>query len=824
MRRPELSLSPSALVAASHLACIATLAVLLLRPVAHSYLASMALLACFGTVGIAANAVRRQLTGARHAVFIALIVAAAIGVAIELQHFLGPDRRLSALHLASPLEVAVLVAALNALLATFGTHVATERTVQLDDAQRVLRRMWLLGQQITTELDPARVLERFLEAVVDVAQADAGALGMLGEDGHLTIVNTIGARGEVTGLSAPVVSAAMGQVVRARRPWRTDDVRADRSSLHSNALLEAEGIRSLALIPLTRLGECLGVVVIGARTTAKFSDDDVARVESMVDLLSVALTNAELVESLRQAEWRFRTLFRAAPDAVMTVLQSGRVRDANDAVRDVMGLDPAHVVGRVIEDLVAPSDRARLAETLQQAFDGSPGRLEVALAEPAAGEGVRLAALDGTLRAPRRTVAFAASRLPEADPPSVLLVGRDMTTDREMRARLMESDRLAAVGELVAGVAHEVNNPLSSISAFAQLLLRDSGLTDAQRESIDVIRSETMRASQVVKDLLAFARRTDPFREPLDINSVVHRSLRLRQYQLTAQGVRVEVVLGDDLPAVVGDARQLQQVCLNLLTNAIQAIAAAGGGLVRLVTRFDGAHVLLEVSDTGHGIPPDVRARIFEPFFTTKGEGEGTGLGLSVSFGIVSAHGGAITVADTSSAGTTFRVSLPAADGPAVAASRGGDSVAPRPRSPLAGVKVLFVDDEPALRASMQAFADLRGFTILTAENGIDALDLVESTVVDAIICDLRMPGLDGPAFHERLRAKWPGLAARTVFVTGDVVTPTTRVGTRQPIVAKPFAFEHLEEVLVAVLRGTPVPEPGRGATFSAVSAPKRAG
>jgi two-component system NtrC family sensor kinase len=176
--------------------------------------------------------------------------------------------------------------------------------------------------------------------------------------------------------------------------------------------------------------------------------------------------------------------------------------------------------------------------------------------------------------AARRIVALAMSRLPEADPPSVLMVGRDMTSEREMRVRLMESDRLAAVGELVAGVAHEVNNPLSSISAFAQLLLRDETLSASQRDSIDVIKSETFRASQVVKDLLAFARRSDPHREPLDVNDVVQRTVRLRGYQLASHRIALETDLSADLPEVVGDARQLQQVCLNLISNAIQAMVS----------------------------------------------------------------------------------------------------------------------------------------------------------------------------------------------------------------------------------------------------------
>jgi two-component system NtrC family sensor kinase len=397
------------------------------------------------------------------------------------------------------------------------------------------------------------------------------------------------------------------------------------------------------------------------------------------------------------------------------------------------------------------------------------------------------------------------TRLPEADPPSVLVVGRDITTDREMRGRMMESDRLAAVGELVAGVAHEVNNPLSSISAFAQLLLRDGGLTPAQQESLEVIKSETQRASQVVKDLLAFSRRSDASREPLDLNSVLSRTLRLRGYQLTSNKIQLEADLAPELPAVIGDARQLQQVFLNLVTNAIQAMSPLGGGTLFVTSRHDASRVLVEVGDTGPGIPDSARAHIFEPFFTTKGEGEGTGLGLSVSYGIVTAHGGTIDVVSTSSGGTTFRVSLPA-----VVEQSSDSPVTETPtisrRSPLAGMRLLFIDDERTLRTGMQAFGQLRGFTVLTAADGLEGLDLLRASPVDAIVCDLRMPGMDGAAFYERLRRDRPGLAARTVFITGDVVASRPRGSShRQPVLSKPFTFEKLEETVAALMRGTPV-------------------
>jgi two-component system NtrC family sensor kinase len=479
---------------------------------------------------------------------------------------------------------------------------------------------------------------------------------------------------------------------------------------------------------------------------------------------------------------------------VLTVIESGRIREANDAVRDVTALDPRQVAGRMLAELVVDADRERLALALRASFEGRASRIEVSFA-PLAGGGETVTP---------RLVALAMTKLPEADPATVLIIGRDITAEREMRQRLMESDRLAAVGELVAGVAHEVNNPLSSISAFAQLLLRNENLSPQQRESVEVIRSETTRASYVVKDLLAFARRSEPRREPVDINAVVERTLRLRGYQFAASGVTVECRLSDDLPPVLGDARQLQQVCLNLVTNAAQAMAPRGGGVLTIVTGGDGREVVLDVSDTGPGIPEHVRARIFEPFFTTKPEGEGTGLGLSVSYGIVGSHRGSIAVASSGPAGTTFRVTIPALDDATPADESSTRDDAPR-RATLAGRSILFVDDEPALRDGVEAFGAVRGFTVLTAKDGAQGLELIRRARVDAVVCDLRMPGMDGPTFHAALQRESPILAARTVFVTGDVVSATARQASRrQPILTKPFALETLEAAIAALLEGAP--------------------
>jgi two-component system NtrC family sensor kinase len=525
------------------------------------------------------------------------------------------------------------------------------RTAELEDARRVLQRMWWLGQQITLELNRDRVIERFLEAVADIVQAEGSLVALVGDDGSVHIIEAIGLAGSLSGLTVPMVGSAMGAVIGDGVTWTSA-----RLSNHTKEIdpvvFERLGdlVSGIAIVPISRRGERVGAVTVVTKAERRFTAAELERIEAMGDLLSLSLENAELFETMRSAELRFRTLFRAAPDAVFTVLSDGRIREANDAVGEVTGIDPVLVVGQSVTDLVAESDRERLLAALDATIAGSPARLELSFVHQTPGPVTPL----------RRIVAVAMSRLPETDPPSVLLVGRDTTSEHDMRMRLMVSDRLAAVGELVAGVAHEVNNPLSSISAFAQILLREGDLTPMQRESIDVIRSETMRASQVVKDLLAFARRSEPMRAPVDLNGVVQGTLRLRGYQLTSTKVHVETTLAPELPSVIGDSRQLQQVCLNLVTNAVQAMAPQGGGELFISTATDGADVVLEVRDTGPGIPDAVRPYVFQPFFTTKDEGEGTGLGLSVSYGIVAAHGGRIEVTNTSVAGTTFRVTLPA--------------------------------------------------------------------------------------------------------------------------------------------------------------------
>ena len=646
------------------------------------------------------------------------------------------------------------------------------RTEELAEAHRVLQRMWALGQQISLELNPSKVLQRFIEASVDVLRADGAAIGIV-TDERIAITTTHGYGSALAGATFAVQESTLGRVARNGTPWTTGDARAERAGDDVMVCTEARG---LVAIPLHRRAERMGAMMLFVREPRVITEREMAHVEAMADLLSVALANAELVETLRKTEWRFRTLFRAAPDAVLTVLQSGRIREANDAVQDLVGLQPVQLVGRMLEDLVLPEDRSHLADQVARVMDGEEARFEVRMWR---GHGVRIASL-------------AARLLPEADPPQMLVVGRDMTADREMRARLAESERLASAGELLAGVAHEVNNPLSTISAFAQILEREE-LTESQRESVEVIRSETMRASQVVRDLLTFARRSENEVGSICMNELVERTMRLRTHDLKSRGLVCETSLTPDLPYVTADARQIQQVLLNLLTNASQAMSPSGGGSLRIETRQEGDRVVLDVTDSGPGIPPEARAHIFEPFFTTKAEG--TGLGLSVIYGIIAAHGGTITIPESSAEGTTFRVSLPAFD-PAGQASGGVATVLATP-SPLAGLRMLFVTSDSTIRGSVQAFARLRGFRVTSASDSAAALACLRSEAFDLAVCDLEAPGLRGAAFLGSLRNEQPLLARKLLFLNAS---EADGVALKAAALDHPFELDRMEEAAARVL------------------------
>ena len=339
---------------------------------------------------------------------------------------------------------------------------------------------------------------------------------------------------------------------------------------------------------------------------------------------------------------------------------------------------------------------------------------------------------------------------------------------RDLYHQLLQAEKLASLGQTISGVAHELNTPLAAILTWAE---RMSGTPTAETtaKGVEAILTQAERAARIVRNLLTFARKRHTTRAMVDLNHVVRETLALRSYDQRVSNVMIVEALAAGLPQVFADPHQVQQVLLNLVINAEQAMLGANGRgtlVVRTWHEPDRDAVVLEVNDDGPGVPDDVRPKIFDPFFTTKEVGKGTGLGLTVAYAIVQEHGGRLRLESQPGRGASFFMELPV----------GGVAVrAPVPPSAPAraeiprGSTALVVEDEAALRAAVGDALGDAGFSVERAADGEEALARVRERDYDLIVCDLKMPRVDGPAFFAALSAEKPALARRVVFVTGDV-------------------------------------------------------
>ena len=339
---------------------------------------------------------------------------------------------------------------------------------------------------------------------------------------------------------------------------------------------------------------------------------------------------------------------------------------------------------------------------------------------------------------------------------------------RDLYNQLLQAEKLAALGQTISGVAHELNNPLATILTWAErLAAREVDATT--RRGIETILGESERAARIVRNLLTFARKRQSTRSMVDLNHVVRDTLALRAYEQRVTNITVIDALASGLPQVFADAHQVQQVLLNLVINAEQAMLSAHGRgtlVVRTWHERDQGSIVLEINDDGPGVPDDVRPKIFDPFFTTKEVGKGTGLGLTVAYAIVQEHGGRIRVESPQGRGASFFVEFPMKMGRV-------SEPAPEPTEPpfeaLAGTRVLVVEDEPALAAAVAEALNDAGFLVDRAGDGEEALARVGERSYDLVICDLKMPRVDGISFYRAIAVTSPALASRVIFVTGDV-------------------------------------------------------
>ncbi len=486
--------------------------------------------------------------------------------------------------------------------------------------------------------------------------------------------------------------------------------------------------------------------------------------------------HARLFDLVSRAKEQWEATFDAISDGIALVDGTGTIRRANAAFAQLVDRPITAVVGQGVSPALFGEPDA-LGPFLRFAVAGRRPAPEIRRSD----------ALQRMLRIAAAPVS------PPVDGASVVVVVEDISEQQALQAQLIQSEKMAAVGTLVSGVAHELNNPLTSIAGLSELLLERAAAAPSpeSRDHLRVINEEAERAGRIVRDLLTFARKGPAERQPVDLADVVRRTVLLAGYELRRRGIDVEAALAPALPPVLGDRHQLQQIVLNLVTNAAQAMTRLPPEApkhVSITTAAEGGRVVLKVTDTGPGLTEEVRQRMFSPFFTTKAPGEGTGLGLFVSYGIAEAHGGSLT-AEPATRGATLVLALPA--------MRDGWEAAPgpvdeRPAVPAAARRILVVDDDPVVRQVVAALFARDGHQVDATADPADALRLAQLERYDLVIADrLAAPG--GEPLAAAMARLPGGLSRRLVLSTSDAHAEATADG--PPLLRKPFDLRELRKV-----------------------------
>ena len=661
-----------------------------------------------------------------------------------------------------------------------------ERRRAAEELNRRLSELFSL-QELSYVLSDSLELDRIVEQVVRYAVRflDAqGALLALAGEAPGDSLHVAAAEGTLATLRGRAIPADdPGLVARSISRDHLEMVR--NSGGEPMRLLSDVEAAAAAAVPLRAHGVVVGTLVIADPREGVFVAEDLRLLSTLATHAAVVIANARFFEMVRRAKEQWETAFDALSEGIAVVDDEGKVRRANRALADLLGTPLPSVIGTHLCHALLGKSHA-LMELLEAARRGDHPAALVA----------RSARLGGG-----NTVRVNAARIPSATrDQSVVVLVEDVTDQQAMETQLIQSEKLAAVGQLVSGVAHELNNPLTSIAGLSEFLLEQKEISKKDRGHLKVIHEQAARAGRIVRDLLTFARTGPAERTPVDLNDVIQRTLQLMAYDLNLKDIEVRRDLGAALPHVQGDRHNLQQVVLNLITNAAQAVAENGKGHARAITVstwFDD-HVHLRVADTGPGISDVVAQNVFTPFFTTKEPGKGTGLGLSITYSIVENHGGHITVERPSGGGAAFRVDLPPVPAGALPpAPLPGADVRPAPMPSSAKRTILLVDDDPAVRRMVKALFGRDGHAVEIARNPQHALELAQRGGFDLIIADARAATRGGgKLFVEELVARLPTLRDRTIVATGDVGPATeqtlTRLGLRY--VRKPFNLRDLRD------------------------------
>jgi PAS domain S-box-containing protein len=510
----------------------------------------------------------------------------------------------------------------------------------------------------------------------------------------------------------------------------------------------------------------------------------------------------EMEQQLHREQEFARRLVENFPDLVVAVDRQARYTFVSPRSKELLGFTPEEMTGTLLWERMPPRDRKQVRALVESMIAGERTQSGVECLTQHKNGDMRL---------------FRASASPlygaSGEIEGVIAAARDITEFKRIEQQLVQTERLAAMGQMIAGVAHELNNPLTAVLGVTEML-RDSAPDDGSRRQLELAHRQARRAAQIVQNLLTFSRPPQPHKVCIHVSDLIQRSLQLHEHSLRTNSITLDFVPQPDLPMVMGDASQLTQVFLNLITNAEQAIREVRDrGTIRIRLGTSGERVLATVQDDGIGIDCQALPKIFDPFFTTKRPGRGTGLGLSICLAILREHNGQIEAQPLPDGGTVFTVSLPVAKGTqlflaeAPAATHGAEKTN---GTSLTGCTILVVDDEDSIRELVGDGLNARGARVDFAASGEEAFCLIESRSYDAVVSDLNLRGvqpdaISGLELYSRVINRLEPANGRRpffIFMTGELVeqpdAENLPAGVRT--LRKPFRISDLLAVLTESL------------------------
>jgi len=553
--------------------------------------------------------------------------------------------------------------------------------------------------------------------------------------------------------------------------------------------------RSIIIAPMLAQDQVIGALICSDETAGrKFTDNEVLRVEMLAHQAAIALENALLFQAVSRSQKSWETTFDAMQDCVSVHDTAGKIIRANLALARRLNTTPRSVVGRYCSEIYNPSVDGR--KCCRHIHNGKP--------EDVVTEEIELPAMNGF---------FQISISPWYDKNNQIAgfihIAKDISNEKLLQQQLIQSEKLSAIGELISGIAHELNNPLTGVMGYSQLLQLRKDIDGRAKESLSKINSLAVRCQKIVQNLLSFARKKKSERTLSDINEILNKTLDLRNYDMQINNIELISELEPELPATIADAYQLQQVFLNIITNAEQAMLSTRGRgrlTIRTSSNLRKGYITVEIIDNGPGIPEKFKTRIFDPFFTTKDVGNGTGLGLSLSYGIIREHGGNIFVKNRQGGdGAHFFIEIPVICE--------NDDNHPEPFELIPDErrfndtnrirKILVVDDEKYILDFLTEVFRLLPFTVDTAEDSQTALEKIQSCEYDLVITDYRMPRTSGGSLFNWVKKNRPSLVNKIVFMTGDTVNPETYSffkNNRIRYLTKPFKIEEIKDIVAKTL------------------------